>query len=82
MELDIYSTHEQGTIEVNTIGNSYSINVNPVQWGGLPEPEPEPEPEPAPNQTRTRTKPEPEPVQTGFANCTELRTVYPDGVNS
>ena len=34
------------------------------------EPQPEPEPTPEP------------PIVTGFANCTELRAVYPDGVSS
>lgn len=73
--VDMYSTYEQGTITVNSIGNSYSINVSPVQWDSQPEPAPQPQPEPEPAPT-------PEPVQTNFANCTELRTVYPDGVSS
>lgn len=71
--VDIYSTYEQGTITVNSIGNSYSINVSPVQWGSKPVPTPQPTPKPAPT---------PNPVQTNFANCTELRAVYPDGVSS
>lgn len=75
--VDIYSTYEQGTITVNTVGNSYSINVSPVLWGRQPVPAPAPQPEPQPVP-----QPAPAPVQTNFANCTELRAVYPDGVSS
>ncbi|WP_338452580.1 S-layer homology domain-containing protein [Niallia oryzisoli] len=42
----------------------------------VPAPAPSPAPQPAPAPA-----PQP-PVQTGFANCTELRVVYPDGVSS
>ncbi len=84
---DIYSTHEQGTITVNTVGNSYSINVDPVQWGS-PEPQPQPGPTPEPEPT-----PEPQPdinsgtyvipgAPTSFQNCTAMREYYPSGVQS
>ena len=33
---NVYSTHEQGNIEVSTVGNSYTINVDP--WGTKPAP--------------------------------------------
>jgi competence protein ComEC len=74
-DVNMYSTYQQGTITVNTVGNNYSINANPVQWG-VYEPVPVPQPEPSPSPTPTT------PVQTDFANCTELRVVYPDGVSS
>jgi len=71
-DVNIYSTYEQGTITVHTIGNSYSINADPLPWdvqiGQSRVPQPAPSPQP--------------PVQTEFANCTDLRAVYPDGVNS
>lgn len=64
-----------GNIETWTDGNYIYINQEDGGKVIAPEPEPTPEPEPIPEPT-----PEPEPVQTGFANCTELREVYPDGV--
>ncbi|OKL37033.1 S-layer homology domain-containing protein [Domibacillus mangrovi] len=63
--VDVWSTPE-GTVETWTDGQD--IYFEQDNSGTVPAPEPEPEPTPEP------------PVQTEFANCTELREVYPDGV--
>lgn len=82
-DINIYSTYKQGTITVNSIGSSYSINADPLQWEeakAAQEPKPKPVPQPAPTPQPTPA-PQP-PAQTGFANCAELRAVYPKGVDS
>lgn len=63
---DIWHTPE-GNIETWTDGQYVYFSQEDEGTVIMPEPDPEP-------------IPEPEPVQTGFANCTELREVYPDGV--
>lgn len=91
-DANLYSTHEQGTIEVRTVGNSYAINVDP--WGAKPEPVPAPKPEPKP-EPNPDPKPAPQPkpdinsgtyvipgAPTSFQNCTAMREYYPSGVQS
>lgn len=90
--VDIYSTYEQGTITVNTIGNSYTINVDP--WNAKQEPAPAPKPELEP-KPKPEPQPEPQPkpdvnsgtyvipgAPTSFQNCTAMREYYPSGVQS
>ena len=64
-DANLYSTHEQGTIEVNTIGNSYTINVDPWRNGNKPTPAPAP----APNQP----KPTPKPVEPEYQTSNNLK---------
>ena len=59
----IYSTHEQGTIEVNTVGNSYTINVDP--WHKKPVSTPTPV-KPAPQAA-------PKPVEPIYQTSNNLR---------
>ena len=53
---NLYSTYEQRSIEVSTVGNSYTINVDP--WGAKPEPAPAPSPKP---ESKPQPEPNPEP---------------------
>lgn len=92
-DVNLYSTYEQGTITVNSVGNSYIINTNPVQWEN-PKPQPQPEPKPTPEPVPApKPSPEPQPdvnsgtyvipgAPTSFQNCTEMRKYYPSGVRS
>jgi beta-lactamase superfamily II metal-dependent hydrolase len=63
-DANVYSTHEQGTIEINTIGNSYTINVDPWRDGNKPTPAPAPTPAP---------KPTPKPVEPEYQTFNNLK---------
>ena len=68
-DLLLYGVSLFSTFEQGTITaetNGDTYTINHSPWEQGDEPEPEPEPEP---------------IETGFANCTELRKVYPNGVN-
>lgn len=82
--VNLYPTFGQGTIEVNTVGNSYTINVDP--WGEKQEPipaptlQPQPVPQPKPDvNSGTYVIPG---APTSFQNCTAMREYYPSGVQS
>lgn len=66
----VYSTAQDGTITVTTNGSTFTINAKEFKGSGS-------------NTQTKQQKPTPQPTQTkSFKNCTELRKVYPDGVDS
>lgn len=74
----IYSTADSGSIVFTVSKTSFTVTAKP--WSGGTEPVPNPTPTPDP-------KPTPEPglevipgAPTSFANCTEMREYYPNGV--
>lgn len=66
----MYSTAQDGTIVVTTNGVTYKISAKEFTSGSTNIPAPKPEPVPT------------TPVKESYTNCTELRKVYPNGVNS
>ncbi|MFX3672851.1 MAG: S-layer homology domain-containing protein [Paenisporosarcina sp.] len=73
----IYNTVDHCDISVTTVGNGHTVS-NTCSPSIKPTPKPSPVPIPIPTPPIVITPP----VQTNFANCTELRKVYPNGVSS
>lgn len=62
----IYSTAEAGDITITTDGTKHTVSAKPWVAPVKPIPTPTPEPTPSPKES--------------YKNCTELRKVYPNGV--
>lgn len=74
----VYETAKHCNIIVKTDGVKHTVTTDCKKPTAAPVPVKTTKP--APKTPVKTTKPAPKPTRTNFKNCTDLRTVYPDGV--